>query len=30
MARARHATGREEIAHEIGTTLTAGTLPAAA
>jgi hypothetical protein len=30
LARARHATGNEEIAHEIGTTLTAGTLPAAA
>jgi hypothetical protein len=30
MARARHAAGREEIAHEIGTALTAGTQPAAA
>jgi hypothetical protein len=30
LARERQATGREELAHEHGTTLAAGTLPAAA
>jgi hypothetical protein len=30
LARSRHATGREEIAHEIGSTLAAGTVSAAA
>jgi len=30
LARSRHAAGREEIAHEIGTALNAGTVPAAA